>query len=151
MGGDLQDADSVLLEAARAIMAISVRAAEALPGDISAVQLRSLTVLSRLAEANLADLGAALGLSPSSTSRLCDRLVARGMVERRASPRTRREVVVRLTERGTTVLADYDRHRVADLRTVLDRLPAAQRPHVITAFREFAAAASALDNHPGTG
>lgn len=142
MDGEGRDADSVLLDVARAMMAISVRAVAVLPGDLSAVQLRALTVLSGLEEANLAELGAALGMSPSSTSRLCDRLVAREVVQRRVSVRTRREVVVSLTERGATVLAEYDLHRISALRTVVDRLPADQRCGVITALRDFAAAVS---------
>lgn len=109
MGGRSQEADSVLLEAARAMMAISVRAAAAVPGGISAIQLRALTVLSGLEQTNLADLGAALGMSPSSTSRLCDRLVARGLVDRQVSARTRREVALSLSEPGRRLLAEYDR------------------------------------------
>lgn len=142
MGGHSQGADSVLLEAARAMMAISVRAAAAVPGGISAIQLRALTVLSGLEQTNLADLGAALGMSPSSTSRLCDRLVARGLVDRQVSSRTRREVALSLSEQGSRLLAEYDRHRLDALRAVLSSLSPRRRQEVLAALRDFAAAAS---------
>lgn len=144
MGAPAHDADSVLLEVARTVMAISVRAAAAVPGGISPVQLRALTALHRLQPANLADLGAALGISPSSTSRLCDRLVTRGLVDRRVSPRIRREVALSVSEQGLRLLAEYDRHRLAAMSAALDNLAPQRRPEVLTALRDFAAAAGAV-------
>lgn len=143
MGGHSQEADLVLLEAARAMMAISVRAAAVVPGGISAIQLRALTVLSGLEQTNLADLGAALGMSPSSTSRLCDRLVARGLVDRQVSSRTRREVALSLSEQGGRLLAEYDRHRLDALCVVLGSFAPQRRQEVLAALRDFAAAAGA--------
>jgi DNA-binding MarR family transcriptional regulator len=141
MDGDPQGADSVLLEVAREMMAISLRAAEAVPGGVSAVQLRALTVLSRLEQANLGDLGAALGMSPSSTSRLCDRLVSRGLIDRQVSRRTRREVELSLSPAGSRLLAEYDRHRLEALRAVIGGLAPRRRQEVLAALRDFAAAA----------
>jgi DNA-binding MarR family transcriptional regulator len=149
MSGDSDDArtDSTLLSAARAMMAVSLRAAAALPGGISPIQLRALTVLSGLEQVNLTDLGVALELSPSSTSRLCDRLVAGGLIERRTSPRTRREVVVRLSERGTRLLAVYDGHRLDELLAVMDRFGPQRRQEVLEALRDFGMAARATDEN----
>ncbi|HEY2724978.1 MAG TPA: MarR family winged helix-turn-helix transcriptional regulator [Pseudonocardiaceae bacterium] len=137
--------DAALLAVARAMMAVSLRAAVTLPAGISPIQLRALTVLSGLGQTNLADLGAALGMSPSSTSRLCDRLVAGGLVERRTSPHTRREVAVRLSGEGTRLLAGYDGHRLAELRAVLDSFGPRRRQEVLGALRDFGAAARAAD------
>lgn len=145
MGGEHQGAESALLGAARVMMAISVRAAETLPGGISPVQLRALTVLSGLERVNLADLGAALGMSPSSASRLCDRLVARGLVDRRVSARTRREVALSVSADGGRLLAEYDRHRLDALRAVVDNVGPRRRQAVLAALRDFAAAAAAAD------
>ena len=68
--------DATLLGAARAMVAISQRAAGALPGRISLVQLRALTALGGRPSTNLAEFAVTLGLSTSaaratsSTSRL---------------------------------------------------------------------------------
>lgn len=144
---DDEATDSALLAVARAMMAVSLRAAATLPGGISPIQLRALTVLSGLGQTNLTDLGTALGMSPSSTSRLCDRLVAAGLVERRTSPRTRREVAVRLSEEGTRLLAGYDDHRLAELRAVLDSFEPRRRQQVLGALRDFGAAAGAAEEN----
>lgn len=139
-----RDADVVLLEAARAVMAVSVRAAAALPGGISPMQLRALTVLSALDQANLTDLGAELGMSPSSTSRLCDRLVARGLVDRQTSPLVRREVVLSVSEQGCLLLGEYDRHRRDALSAALGTLTPQRRRIVLAALRELTTAIGAV-------
>ena len=66
--------EHVLLALARMAMDASVRASGEL-GGLSPVQLRALTALRRLAEANLAQLAEEMGVTVSTTSRLVDRLV----------------------------------------------------------------------------
>lgn len=142
-GGPSRDADAVLLETARAMMAVSVRAAAALPSGISPMQLRALTVLSALDRANLTDLGTALGMSPSSTSRLCDRLVARGLVDRQVSPRVRREVALSVSEQGYLLLGEYDRLRLDALSAALGTLAPPRRRDVLAALRDLTTAIGA--------
>jgi DNA-binding MarR family transcriptional regulator len=139
MGRSAQDQTLLLL--ARAVMGISTRAADRL-GDLSVVQLRALTVLHELGTANLGQLAEGLDVTVSTTSRLVDRLVAAGLVERRPSPRTRREIELRVSPLGTETLDRYDDLRLEGLRTGLDRLPAARRHDVLTALLDFGAAAS---------
>ena len=88
--------DDDLLEAARAVMRISLHAADQI-GGVSVVQLRALTVLDREGTANLAQLAEGMGVTVSTTSRLVDRLVAAGLVDRRTATHTRREIALRLT------------------------------------------------------
>lgn len=143
MGACAPDADTVLLEVVRAMMAVSVRAASAVPGGIPPVQLRALTALQGLQPANLADLGAALGMSPSSTSRLCDRLVTRGLVHRKVSPHIRREVSLNVSAQGSRLLAEYDGHRLDALSAALANLAPQRRPEVVAALRDFVGAVEA--------
>lgn len=141
MSGDCAEGDAALLGVARAVMAISLRAAETVPGGVSAVQLRALTVLSTVDQVNLADLGTALGMSPSSASRLCDRLVSRGLVDRQVSPRTRREVALSLSTEGRALLTAYDRERLTALRAALAGLAPRRQQEVLAALRDFVTAA----------
>lgn len=134
--------DQTLLRLARVVTGISTHAADQL-GDLSVVQLRALTVLSELGTANLGRLAEGLDVTVSTTSRLVDRLVAAGLVERRPSPRTRREIELRVSPDGADVLDRYDDLRVADLRAALRRLPRERWDDVATALAEFAGAASA--------
>ncbi|MGY1708746.1 MarR family winged helix-turn-helix transcriptional regulator [Geodermatophilus sp. SYSU D00758] len=126
-------ADEVLLGAVREAMAISVRAAEEV-GDVSAVQLRALTVLREDPGANLGRLAQGLGVTVSTASRLVDRLVAAGLADRRTSEQTRREISLRLTDEGEATLARYDRSRLQQLRSCLDRVPPGERDGVVAAL-----------------
>ena len=140
MGRSAQD--QALLLVARAVMGISTRAADR-RGGRSVVQLRALTVLRELGTANLGQLAEGLDVTVSTTSRLVDRLVAAGLVERRPSPRTRREIELRVSPSGTETLDRYDDLRLEGLRTGLDRLPESRRDDVLAALLDFGASASA--------
>ncbi|MDP5181820.1 MarR family transcriptional regulator [Blastococcus sp. BMG 814] len=130
---DEADEDRTLLGAVRLAMAVSVRAADAV-GDVSAVQLRALTVLHGAPGANLGRLAQDLGITTSTSSRLVDRLVAAGLVERRPSPQTRREINLVLTRLGMRTLDRYDRLRLDQLHDCLGRVPAEQRESVVAAL-----------------
>jgi len=106
--------DEELVEAARGLMRISLYAADRI-GGASVVQLRALTVLHREGQANLGQLADGMGVTVSTTSRLVDRLVAAGLVDRRTAPHTRREIALRLTARGRATLTRYDDLRLAGL------------------------------------
>jgi DNA-binding MarR family transcriptional regulator len=130
--------DEVLLAGLRRAMAISVRAADEM-GDLSPVQLRALTVLQETPRANLNDLASAMGVTVSTTSRLVDRLVAAGLVDRKPSAQTRREITLTLTRTGRNRLQRYDRLRLAEVRACLDAVPPADRDSVVTALHQLIA------------
>jgi DNA-binding MarR family transcriptional regulator len=135
--------DEVLLSAVRWAMAISVRAADEL-GDLSAVQLRALTILQGNARGNLNGLAAAMGVTVSTASRLVDRLVAAGLVDRRPSPQTRREISLSLTPAGRGRLQRYDRLRIAEARARLEAVPPDRRDAVLAALEQLVGAGAGL-------
>jgi len=98
------------------------------------VQLRALTVLQANAGANLNGLAAAMGVTVSTASRLVDRLVTAGLVDRRPSPQTRRELRLTLTPAGRGRLQRYDRLRLAEARACLEAVPPAERGGVVRAL-----------------
>lgn len=125
--------DDVLLGLARAVVGISARAADQL-GRLSVVQLRALTVLRALGAGNLGQLADGMGVTVSTASRLVDRLVAAGLVDRQPSPRSRRELALVVTDQGTAVLDRYDDLRLAGLRLLLDRVGPDRRRDVLDAL-----------------
>ena len=133
--------DDDLLEAARAVMRISLHAADQI-GGVSVVQLRALTVLDREGTANLAQLADGMGVTVSTTSRLVDRLVAAGLVDRRTATHTRREIALRLTARGRATLTRYDDLRLTGLHACLDNLPDGEREQALVGLRAFGGAAA---------
>jgi DNA-binding MarR family transcriptional regulator len=126
--------DDVLLAAVRAAMAVSVRAADEI-GTISPVQLRALTVIQQSPGTNLGRLAQSMQVAMSTASRLVDRLIAAGLIDRRPSPQTRREITLSLTDLGRTTLERYDDRRLAAVRECLDGLPGSRREDALTALR----------------
>lgn len=122
--------------ASRSLLALSIQAMAQLDPAISSTQLRALMVLDGSGGSNLSALAAAVGVSTSAASRLVDRLVAMGLVDRQVPAHSRREVLLELTPAGRRVVRDHEhaRQRVfataladlaeADLRALLQGLDA---------------------------
>src|SRR5215210_9116959 len=132
--------DDVLLATLRLTMGISVRAADEVDPAVSPTQLRALTLLSSAPGSNLGRLAEAMGVALSTASRLVERLVSSGLVDRRASELNRREVSLQLTEHGAATLSHYDAIRLEGMRRVLDRLPERDREAVLAGLRVLARA-----------
>ncbi|CAN5338631.1 MarR family transcriptional regulator [soil metagenome] len=132
--------DQALLDLVRGVMAVSMKAAADGSPPLSVVQLRALTVLSERVEATLGDLARAMGAAVSSSSRLVDRLVVAGLVDRQISMRNRREIALRLTESGHAALTRYDDRRVRELQYILGRLQPTAEVAVRRALGRFAEA-----------
>jgi DNA-binding MarR family transcriptional regulator len=130
--------DEALLALARAVMRISLHAADQI-GGVSVVQLRALTVLREAPEANLAQLADGMGVTVSTTSRMVDRLVAADLVDRRPAAHTRREIALRLTRRGRSTLDRYDELRLVGLRSCLESVPDDLRDPTVAALQAFGA------------
>lgn len=112
-------------------------------GAISPSQLRALLVIERLEGSNLRTLGEALGSGPPATSRLCDRLEAAGLLERRLSTASRREVELYLSRPGRVLLDEVRDRQVDEVRPVLEAMSPEDYVHLVkglTAFRDAAAA-----------
>ena len=127
--------NAVLVRAARTFVGMSVRAADEL-GSVSLVQLRALTVIDEIDGANLMQLSQGMGVTVSTASRLVDRLVGAGLVDRRPSEVTRREITLCLTQPGRALLGRYDDLRLEALHKRLDQLPPRRRTAVIKALAD---------------
>jgi DNA-binding MarR family transcriptional regulator len=131
--------DDALLALARGMIGLSTRAADQL-GQVSVVQLRALTMLRGLQPASLVQLAEGIGVTPSTTSRLVDRLVAARLVDRRPSPESRRQIELRLSPDGEATLDRYDALRVTTMSEALEQIPDDRRGAVVDALAEFGAA-----------
>lgn len=144
---------NALLRLAQAMVSVSVRATEQISESVSPTQLRVLTLLQDAPSTNLGSLAEALGSAPSSASRLVDRLVAAGLIDRRLSNRTRREIELRLSGAGRGVLEQVNAARLRELAALLRAVPEASRAAVVRAADVLSEAAgrSAAVTPPVTG
>jgi DNA-binding MarR family transcriptional regulator len=105
---------------------------------LSASQLQALLVVEDEEGLNLGTLADRIGVILSSASRLCDRLVAAGMLDREPGPTDRREVCLTLTTAGRELLASLRNDRRRRLDEVLADMTPAGRDALLRGLREFA-------------
>ncbi|WP_165975270.1 MarR family winged helix-turn-helix transcriptional regulator [Actinomadura rubrisoli] len=113
------------------------RADQGLEPAVSPIQLRAVEAISRFGRLNLGGLAEELGAIPSSTSRLCDRLEAAGLIVRESAQADRREIIVRLSDQGERLQAELTRRRRAAVGEVLALMSPASRGRLIDALTEF--------------
>jgi DNA-binding MarR family transcriptional regulator len=99
-----------IFSANRLLVTASNRALEGLRSVISPLQLRALTVLA-LGPQRLIDLADAVGVAPSTATRLCDTLMAEGLILKDRDDADRREVHLSLAPRGRRLLSDLENRR----------------------------------------
>jgi DNA-binding MarR family transcriptional regulator len=146
-GTDTDVADvAAAVEAASSALVIALgRAEERVLPRVSVSQLRALLIISRQAPTNLNQLAEELGAIPSSASRLCDRLVAAGLVTRRTGSTDRREVELGVSPEGQRLLEQLREFRRAEVARVLAGMDAASRHALLAGLGEFRRAAEGLD------
>ncbi|MEU0939354.1 MarR family transcriptional regulator [Embleya sp. NPDC005971] len=111
---------------------------------VSTSQLRALFLLEQHDGINLRTLADGLRSTPSSTSRLCDRLQAVGFVERSPSASSRRELELRLSGRGRAFLADLRARRQRELAVVTARMSPETRTMLLKGLEALHGAAATL-------
>ncbi|MTD12681.1 MarR family transcriptional regulator [Nakamurella sp. YIM 132087] len=112
----------------------------AVEDEVTVTQLRALVVLSTRGDLDLRGLADAMGVHPSNATRLCDRLVAAGLVVRRDNQNDRRHLVLTVTSRGRAVVDAVTEARRQAVGDVLERLAPERRGAVVDALAEFARA-----------
>jgi len=136
-----EDLVDTVLVASRALVAVAARSLAVAADEVTLPQYRALVVLAAEGPLGTADLAAGLGVNPSTATRMCDRLVRKGLVRRHRQPGDRRMVRIALTSAGRDLVAEVTARRRAELARLLASLPPEQHEPVVAAFRAFAAAA----------
>jgi DNA-binding MarR family transcriptional regulator len=130
--------------ASRALVGLAARALAACEEDVTLPQYRMLVVLGTRGPQPAATLAAALGVSAPTATRMCDRLVRKHLVERRANPSDRRQVVLSLTNAGHELVHTVTQRRRKAIAALLKDVPSDRLASLVEAFRLFADAAGEL-------
>jgi DNA-binding MarR family transcriptional regulator len=129
-------------DAAQALLSAWDAAREQATPRLSWPQLSALLVVERSEGINLRGLAGELKMLLSSASRLCDRLVASGMVERVPGRVDRREIALYLTSSSRQLLHELRHTRRQMLAAVLEKMSPGGRTALIRGLSEFTAAAN---------
>ncbi|HTZ92042.1 MAG TPA: MarR family transcriptional regulator [Streptosporangiaceae bacterium] len=130
-----------VLTASRTLVAVTEQSLGAVAEDTTIAQYRALVVLASRGSQRMVDLAAALGVTPSTAGRMCDRLVRKELIRRHRARSDRREVLVSVTAAGREVVDQATARRRELLAEILGRLPASQQAAIASALQAFAAAA----------
>jgi DNA-binding MarR family transcriptional regulator len=130
-----------ILRASRVLLSVAVRSLAAADHDVTLPQYRALVVLAGRGPQRPTALAEALAVHPSTITRLCDRLVAKRLVQRVGSSTNRREVSIRLTPAGRRLVDAVTERRRAEIADIVARIPARERATMVHALHALGDAA----------
>lgn len=130
-----------MLTTSRVFVALAARSLAAIDVEVTLPQYRVLIVLAAHGPQNLGALSEFLGVSASTATRMCDRLVRKRLVRRRTAVRDRREVRIALTEAGKELINEATRLRRIALGNLLRSVPAEEQRALVRALSYLNAAA----------
>jgi len=130
-----------VLTAARSLMGVAVRSIALVEDDVTLLQYRALVLLVSRGEQKVSELANALGIHPSTATRLCDRLVGKGLVDRVGSNASRREISLTVTPGGRAVVRAVSVRRRKEVAQIVARMSQEERRQLRVAFGALAVAA----------
>jgi DNA-binding MarR family transcriptional regulator len=140
-----------MLTASRLLVAVSARSIAAVDESITLPQFRLLVVLSTQGAVKLMQVADQLGVAPSTATRMIDRLLAAGLVEREINPHSRREVVVSLSQAGQAVVRQVTQRRRRDIARIVARMPEHHRQGLVEVLEAFSEAGGEPPANAATG
>jgi DNA-binding MarR family transcriptional regulator len=138
------DRDAVIdavLTASRVLVAVAARSLSDVAEEVTLTQYRALIVLASRGPQSLAPLADAVAVTPPTASRLCERLVRKGLIARREDHRDRRQVRLALTPAGRELVDAVTRRRRAEIARLLESVPRDSQRQMVDALRALANAA----------
>lgn len=130
-----------VMRASRALVGITAASISTVDDVVTVPQLRVMMMIATRGAVNLAAVAAGLQVSASNASRICDRLLKIGMVDRRDDPADRRNIALTLTPDGQALIDRVVHHRRIAIRRILREMSPAQREALTTVFDAFATVA----------
>lgn len=135
-----------VLHASRALVAVAARSLANAGEEVTIPQYRALVVLAGLGSQAPAALAGTLGVNPSTVTRMCDRLVRKGLVRRWTDRQDRRQVRVALTKAGRCLVSEVTERRRAEIGRIVAAIPPAGRSRLVESLGAFADAAGELSD-----
>jgi len=133
-----------VLTASRVLVGVAARSLADVGEEVSLQQYRALVVLAARGPQRPGDLAVALGVDPSTATRLCDRLVGKHLITRRRPPADRRQVRLDLSARGRSLVDAVTERRRREIDRIVAHVPAGEQAALVRAFTTFATAAGEL-------
>ena len=151
--GPSQAPDSVVdavLSASRVLVAVAARSLADVAEEVTLTQYRTLVVLASRGPQNLAGLAEAVGVTPATATRMCDRLVRKGLIRRRTERDDRRQLRVALTAEGRSLVDAVTGRRRQEIARIMNEIPVEQQAVLVQALGRLAWAAGEVPEQDWT-
>ncbi len=151
--GPSEAPDSVVdavLSASRVLVAVAARSLADVAEEVTLTQYRTLVVLASRGPQNLAGLAEAVGVTPATATRMCDRLVRKDLIRRRTERDDRRQLRVALTVKGRSLVDAVTGRRRQEIARIMNEIPVEQQAVVVQALGRLASAAGEVPEQDWT-
>ncbi|MFZ2056100.1 MAG: MarR family transcriptional regulator, partial [Acidimicrobiales bacterium] len=145
--------DSVVdavLSASRVLVAVAARSLADVAEEVTLTQYRTLVVLASRGPQNLAGLADAVGVTPATATRMCDRLVRKDLIRRRTERDDRRQLRVALTVKGRSLVDAVTVRRRQEIGRIMSEIPVEQQAVLVQALGRLASAAGEVPEQDWT-
>jgi|SRR5664279_1400843 DNA-binding MarR family transcriptional regulator len=136
--------DSVVdavLNASRVLVAVAARSLGDVAEEVTLTQYRTLVVLASRGPQSLAALAEAIDVTPPTATRMCDRLIRKGLILRRHERGDRRLIRLTLSEKGQVLVDAVTKRRRAEITDLLKAIPREQQTALVDSLQRLSAAA----------
>jgi DNA-binding MarR family transcriptional regulator len=130
-----------VLSASRVLVAVAARSLSDIAEKVTLTQYRTLVVLASRGPQNLVGLAEAVGVTPATATRMCDRLVKKKLVVRQSELDDRRQIRLALTKKGIKLISAVTDRRRREIETILRAIDPKEQNVLVLALGQFAAAA----------
>ncbi len=130
-----------IIVASRTLVAIAARSLVGVDSEVTLGQYRALVFVATRRQVNLVDLANDLRVHPASATRMCDRLVEKGLIERNGNPGDRRQHIISLSKAGSELVAKVTQIRRDEVNRIISRMPADICDMLTRSLRAFSEAA----------
>ena len=130
-----------VISASRVLVAVAARSLSDIADEVTLAQYRTLVVLASRGPQNLAGLAEAIGVTPATATRMCDRLAKKKLILRRAERNDRRQVRLARSARGASLVDAVTSRRRVEIERILRAVAPNDRAVLVQALHQFAVAA----------
>jgi DNA-binding MarR family transcriptional regulator len=123
------------------LVAVAARSLSDIAEEVTLTQYRTLVVLASRGPQNLVGLAEAVGVTPATATRMCDRLVKKKLVVRQSELDDRRQIRLALTKKGIKLISAVTDRRRREIETILRAIDPKEQNVLVLALGQFAAAA----------
>jgi DNA-binding MarR family transcriptional regulator len=139
-----------VLSASRVLVAVAARSLSDVAEEVTLTQYRTLVILASRGPQNLAGLAEAVGVTPATATRMCDRLVRKGLVRRRTERDDRRQLRVALTAKGRSLVDAVTDRRRREIEIIMKDISTEEQVVLVQALARLTAAAGEVPEQDWT-